>query len=426
MAEELLSALQKEQSKTKVTNAEIGAKVDAVQKQLVDAKDALQRATALEKNQQKELDNLNAKLTTATQKNQDLTNALQSKSEELEKAKNALSYLQSELSNALETAKALEAKLDAASAEVSQLKKDYKAAAKENAQLQATTQQQTQSLAKLQAEKEALNQELAEWKSKHSGLVAELALERQNGQFSKLMINKLTMDLETAQHLNQQLMRQLASIHAHLQNSFVHDYPSAYLFTRKPKDGSGMQQQHFKRGIGSKIFKAAKGLGKAIETVFVEEYYCYILCEFQCSRGQFPELYAPQWHQVIWKEQSKHEFFRKTIKEASKFAKDLVGLIRTTCLVLKIAAVLGRVSGVPVPDLTELIPDEIMDIVLHTNESPAAVLASSFIDEEDAKILEALRTGSIQPESVRPVALHGAQLDLVKHKFDNQKVWQSA
>jgi hypothetical protein len=144
-------------------------------------------------------------------------------------------------------------------------------------------------------------------------------------------------------------------------------------------------------------------------------FYCYSLCDFQCEDESGHLHYLS--HKAEWPQQKKHPYFRGTVGAPKEFIKKLSPALKHAYFILKIGAVAAHLAGIPVPDLSVLIPSEVMD------EFKDALI-EAFVESEMASDLEsAVKSGSVSTHSIaRPTKLEGDQLRLVQEIFGKKYV----
>ena len=93
----------------------------------------------------------------------------------------------------------------------------------------------------------------------------------------------------------------------------------------------------------------------------------------------------------------------------------LAPILKATYIALKYGSAAARAAGFPVPDVSTLIPTDVMDIggkiVTALKGSDKAMM------EDDSAIVDAVRDGRVGAARLRPAMLQGEELALVKSLF---------
>ena len=190
-------------------------------------------------------------------------------------------------------------------------------------------------------------------------------------------------------------------------NRAKREYPCVYLMVPQSKPKG--------------VFNILSNLGKVA-------FDCYCLCEFQCE-SEDSDL-APLWHPVG----TDVGPFSKTVKQPTEFVKKLAPILKATYVALKVGVCVARVAGVPVPDVSQFIPQDmlniggsIMEAISSSSDLSNAVAGiqdkiQTSVSQDDSAVIEAVKSGQMGGARLRPNMLQGPQLAMVKALFGEVQV----
>ena len=158
-----------------------------------------------------------------------------------------------------------------------------------------------------------------------------------------------------------------------------------------------------------------KGLFSMLNTKDVYNLYC--LCEFQCASDDTTEP-AALWHPVYT------EFggaFSVAVKEPKEIIKKLGPYLKVASIALKVGCAVAKMAGLPLPDISELIPQDLLQFEGSIVSAVTAV-AQSAVANEDKAVIEAVKSKEVGSGRLLPKMMEGEQLALVKSLFGDAQV----
>ena len=138
----------------------------------------------------------------------------------------------------------------------------------------------------------------------------------------------------------------------------------------------------------------------------------HCLCEFQFKSDK-GSMEIPLWHPVFHTTGpfSVHLFY------PAEFVRRMGGAVKSTLLALKYGQIGATISGVPVPDVSSLIPADLFNMPGHAADSSKDSLPAS-----DEDVVEAIQTKRLAAVSLRPSHMGVGQVDVLKAHFGQVQV----
>ena len=104
--------------------------------------------------------------------------------------------------------------------------------------------------------------------------------------------------------------------------------------------------------------------------------------------------------------------------------KKMSPVLKGVYIALKVGFVAAKLAGVPVPDVSQLIPSDLLEFQGSILNAIGAA-GKAAVSDEDLAVVEAVKTGQVGGARLRPAMLQGDQLALVKSYFGAVQVWLS-
>ena len=183
---------------------------------------------------------------------------------------------------------------------------------------------------------------------------------------------------------------------AHSENKTLREYPSVYMIIPKAK---------------------LKGVFNLLTNLTKDMYDIHCFCEFQFAFGDSKECTA-LWHPV---ETEAGQFFSKTVKEPNDVVKKLGPYLKVACIALKVGHCVAKLAGIPLPDVSQLIPNDLMQFKDSLVSAITDSAKGAFADD-DLAVIAAVRNGEIGTGRLLPDTLTGDRLVLAKSLFNPAQV----
>ena len=185
----------------------------------------------------------------------------------------------------------------------------------------------------------------------------------------------------------------IRAIIAHNDNSAERAYPCVYMLFPK------LKQTGFN----------FKSLIDGVKSIGVNRFSCYCMCEFQCVLEDGHDVTA-LWHTVA----NAGQPYCVEVQQPKEVITKMRTLFKATALALKIGAGVAHACGIPVPDLSSFVPQDVLDF---GGQLASALQGSKKLAVEDSDIVAAAENGDLSNARLRPTMLNDEQRDMAKKLF---------